>query len=136
MDKTQLEVLVREILTEKLSAASVRSFRTDISFTEADRLDTGDASHRVYTHDFFSLSHSPRLGVGMMQIEKSTFPWTLHYDEVDYVLEGTLIIRTEHGEVTAHPGEGILIPRGSSIHFSAPNFARFLYVTYPADWKK
>ena len=51
------------------------------------------------------------------------------------VLEGKLTIRTAQGEVTAHAGEGLLIPRGTEIHFSAPEDARFLYVTYPADWQ-
>ena len=29
----------------------------------------------------------------------------------------------------------LLIPKGSEIHFSAPDYAKFLYFTYPADWQ-
>ncbi|MFR0732987.1 MAG: hypothetical protein ACLSHU_01135 [Oscillospiraceae bacterium] len=54
---------------------------------------------------------------------------------MDYVIEGTLTVRTQSGSVTAGPGQVIFIPKGSQIQFSAPEYARFLYVTYPADWQ-
>ena len=135
MDKTQLEALVRQILAEKLGSNPVKFFSPNVTISENDRLDTGNPADRVYTHDLFSLTDSPRLGAGVMVMEKSTFPWKLSYDEIDYVLEGSLTVRTEQGEVSARAGEGILIPRGSSIHFSAPEYAKFLYITYPADWQ-
>ena len=37
--------------------------------------------------------------------------------------------------ITAQPGEVLLLPKGSEIQFSAREKTRFLYVTYPADWK-
>ena len=70
-----------------------------------------------------------------MEMERTTFPWTLNYDEIDFVIEGQLRIVHEEKTVTANAGELILIPKGSSIQFSVPDRARFLYVTYPADWQ-
>ena len=70
-----------------------------------------------------------------MEMENTTFPWTLQYDEIDYVISGQLTVQCCGKSVTAHPGELILIPKGSSIQFSVPEKARFLYVTYPADWQ-
>jgi ethanolamine utilization protein EutQ len=32
------------------------------------------------------------------------------------------------------PGDVIAVPKGSSITFGTPSWARFLYVTYPVDW--
>ena len=69
-----------------------------------------------------------------MEMKETTFDWTLNYDEIDYVIEGTLDILIEGRKITASEGELILIPKGSSIKFSVPNYARFIYVTYPADW--
>lgn len=100
----------------------------------ADRLDTGSSRDQVYTHDLFTLAESPRLGCGIMEMAATTFDWTLNYDEIDYVIEGSLTILKNGKSVTAGPGEIILIPKGSSIQFSVPGKARFLYVTYPADW--
>ena len=76
-----------------------------------------------------------RLGCGIMEMERTTFPWTLGYDEIDYVISGKLTIQYGEQSVTAGPGELILIPKGSHIFFSVPDKARFLYVTYPADWQ-
>lgn len=136
MNKEELMALVREILTEEQGGCPIRLRKLpEISVSENDRLDTGNASHRVYTHDLFSLAESPRLGAGIMEMTKTEFPWKLDYDEVDYVIDGELTIKYESHAVTAKKGELILIPKGSSIRFSVPDFARFLYVTYPADWQ-
>lgn len=99
-----------------------------------DRLDTGCDKDRVYTRDLFSLKESPRLGCGIMEMEQTTFDWHLEYDEIDLVIDGFLTIIKNGKCVTAGPGEVILIPKGSAIQFSVPGKARFLYVTYPADW--
>ena len=141
MDKQQLENLVREILLEQLGNSCtavhgvckvrVPALRT----TEADRMDTGNPADRVYTHDLFTLEQSPRLGAGLMEMENTTFPWTLNYDEMDYVIEGELSILIDGKKVTAGPGEMIYIPKGSSIQFSVSDRARFLYFVYPADWQ-
>ncbi|MCQ4720748.1 cupin domain-containing protein, partial [Flavonifractor plautii] len=64
-----------------------------------------------------------------------TFPWTLRYDEMDYVLSGRLDIRIGGETVSAGPGELIYIPQNSSIQFSVTGHARFLYFVYPADWQ-
>lgn len=135
MDREELKNLLREILQEESNCPIKKVNVSQIAVSEGDRLDTGDPSHKVYTHDLFSLQESPRLGCGIMEMEKTTFPWTLQYDEIDYVISGSLTVCFEDKKVTAGPGETVLIPRGSSIQFSVPERARFLYVTYPADWQ-
>jgi ethanolamine utilization protein EutQ len=69
-----------------------------------------------------------------MEMDHSAFDWTLNYDEVDYIIEGRLEVRKDGRTTSANKGEVIFIPKGSSITFSAPDFVRFMYVTYPADW--
>lgn len=141
MNKNQLESMVREILLEKLGCrcAATHGVRKvsvpALHTTEADRMDTGNPSDRVYTHDLFTLEQSPRLGAGLMEMKNTTFSWTLNYDEMDYVMEGELSILIGGEKVTAGPGEVIYIPKGSSIQFSVPERARFLYFVYPADWQ-
>ena len=135
MNRPMLEDLVRQVLQERCAAPVLLRECARCPVTEADRLDTGDPGHRVYTHDLFSLTESPRLGAGLMEMRKTTFPWHLEYDEIDYVIEGSLTVEFGTHAVTAGPGQVILIPKGSSIRFSVPEFARFLYVTYPADWQ-
>jgi ethanolamine utilization protein EutQ len=71
---------------------------------------------------------------GVLSLREGSFPWTLHYDEVQLVLEGELHITCGQERVVGRPGDVIAVPRGSSITFGTPSWARFLYVTYPADW--
>ena len=133
-----VEEIIIKILQEKLGSQEAYGVRKValpcVSVGPSDWLDTGKPGDRVYTHDLFSLEESPRLGCGIMEMEETTFDWTLNYDEVDYVIEGELTIINNGKSVTAGPGELILIPKGSSIQFSVPGKARFLYVTYPAVW--
>lgn len=74
------------------------------------------------------------IGAGFMQWEKSSFQWTLGYDEVDVVLEGELHICCDGNNYIGHPGDVFYIPKGTTVDFSTPKKVRFVYVTYPADW--
>ncbi|MBF0780130.1 MULTISPECIES: cupin domain-containing protein [unclassified Granulicatella] len=144
INRNELESLVRKILLEelltkdsakKVSKSGVTSIRLPkLDVRVEDRLDTGNPEHQVYTRDLLTLDESPRLGLGLMTMEKTTFPWHLEYDEVDYVIEGQLNIIVGDEVMSAGPGEVIFIPKGSDIQFSVPDKARFIYVTYPADW--
>lgn len=139
MDKQALEDLVRQVLLEKLGETPGETVKKvpvpRLKVTEEHRMDTGRAGDRVYTRDLFTLDESPRLGAGIMEMTDTTFPWTLNYDEMDYVIEGRLDIQTDRGTISAGPGEIIYIPKGSSIQFSVTGHARFLYFVYPADWQ-
>ena len=146
VNRSMIESLIRDILKEKLteeSGCGVRDVTREgvisvkvptVKVTQADMMDTGKPGDIVYTKDLFTLEESPRLGCGVMEMKETTFDWTLNYDEIDYVIEGTLSIIINGKTVTANAGELVLIPKGSSIKFSVPNYARFIYVTYPADW--
>ncbi|KKO51657.1 cupin domain-containing protein [Paenibacillus sp. DMB20] len=146
IDKKMIEEMVRKIIMEKVGADAIEqnvhrgsggitSVKVpNMKVTEEDRLDTGNPKDIVYCKDLFSLKESPRLGCGIMEMKETTFDWTLNYDEIDYVIEGHLDVIIEGTKVSAGPGEVILIPKGSKIQFSVPEYARFIYVTYPANW--
>ena len=142
MDKQVVEQLVAKIVSELMNGSCGRQEADGvisvplplIKVSEEDRMDTGKTGDVVYTKDLFDLQESPRLGCGLMEMDHTIFDWTLNYDEIDYVIEGKLTIWKNGKKVSAEPGEIILIPKGSSIQFQAEEYARFLYVTYPADW--
>ena len=135
IERSELEKLVREILNEKINPCDIKSVKVpQIPVRETDRLDTKNENDKVYTRDLFTLSESPNIGCGIMEMTDTTFDWSLQYDEIDYVVEGSLSIIKDGIKKTAEKGEIILIPKGSSIKFSVDGFARFLYFTYPANW--
>lgn len=145
IDSKVLEELVRKIIEEKLSnskedsdferhvdPSGIMSVKT--STVKPEKFDTGKEGDKVYLKDVMSVEESPRLGCGIMEMEESAFDWTLKYDEVDYVIDGTLEIIIDGRKVVGNKGDIIFIPKNSTIQFSVPEFARFMYVVYPANW--
>ena len=84
--------------------------------------------------DLLTVEESPRLGCGVMEMDATSFAWTLTYDEIDYVIDGTLEIIVDGRTVRASAGQVLYIPKNTSIQFSAPDKVRFFYVVYPANW--
>ena len=135
MDKHRMESIIRQVLLEHLAGGVTAVKVPELPVTEEHRMDTGNPVDRVYTRDLFTLEQSSRLGAGIMEMTDTAFPWTLNYDEMDYVVEGRLDILINGQTISAGPGELIYIPKGSAIQFSVTGHARFLYFVYPADWQ-
>lgn len=137
-DRAAIEELVRRVLLEKLGGNGPRVKKVEVPRLDVaaeHRMDTGNPADRVWTRDLFTLEEAPRLGCGLMVMERTTFPWTLTYDEMDYVIEGRLDILVNGQTVSAGPGEVLYIPKDTSIQFSVRDKARFLYFVYPANWQ-
>ena len=137
-DRAAIEELVRRVLLEKLGGNGPRVKKVEVPRLDVaaeHRMDTGNPADRVWTRDLFTLEEAPRLGCGLMVMERTTFPWTLTYDEMDYVIEGRLDIQVDGQTVSAGPGEVLYIPKDTSIQFSVRDKARFLYFVYPANWQ-
>lgn len=145
IDSKLLEDMVRKIITETLTGnANKEEFEKHVdpsgilsvklNTVKPEKFDTGKEGDKVYLKDLVTLEESPRLGCGLMEMDETCFDWTLTYDEVDYVIEGTLEINIDGRKVVGNKGDIIFIPKNSKIQFSVPNYAKFLYVTYPADW--
>lgn len=137
-DRAAIEELVRRVLLEKLGGNGPRVKKVEVPRLDVaaeHRMDTGNPADRVWTRDLFTLEEAPRLGCGLMVMERTTFPWTLTYDEMDYVIEGRLDILVDGQTVSAGTGEVLYIPKDTSIQFSVRDKARFLYFVYPANWQ-
>jgi ethanolamine utilization protein EutQ len=73
------------------------------------------------------------LGAGYVRMTDAEIPWTIKYDEVVLVLEGSLTIRTANADLTAGPGETIWLPEGTELTYIADS-ALLFYAIHPADW--
>lgn len=99
-----------------------------------EKFDTGKPGDKVYLKDVFTLEESPRMGCGVMEMVETVFDWTLKYDEIDYIMEGTLEIIIDGRKIVGEKGDIILIPKDTPIKFSCPDHAKFIYIVYPANW--
>lgn len=145
INQTLLKELIKKVIEVEMGNKSVPEYKfMDKSgvglvkldkMLKRDRMDTGNPQDEVYTTDLFTLEEGPRIGAGLMEMIKSTFDWTLTYDEIDYIIEGHLDIIIDGRTISGEKGDVILIPKHSKIQFSAPDYAKFLYVVYPANWQ-
>jgi ethanolamine utilization protein EutQ len=89
----------------------------------------------IQVTDVITAAQGSPMAAGFMTWGQGSFPWTLNYDEVDYVIEGQLEVRLENQVVIGDPGDVIYIPKGSNIFFGSPSYAKVFYVTFPVDWE-
>ena len=142
INKQMIETIVRQVIEEHfdnkkdpikhLDKSGIMSIKA--SKIKPVPFDTGKKGDKVWLKDLYSIDESPRLGAGIMEMEETSFEWALNYDEVDYVIEGTLEIVIEGRRIVGNAGDVLLIPKGSKIQLSSPGYCRFMYVVYPANW--
>lgn len=99
-----------------------------------DPFNTGNPRDKVGIREILTLKESPSMCPGFMTVEDSAFSWDLTYDEVDYVVEGTLDIIVNGKTYRGKAGDVFYIPRNTTVTFSSPDKAKFFFVTYPANW--
>lgn len=98
-----------------------------------DVFDTGDPNVNAYYQELVSKEES-KMSAGFLVIDHSDFEWELTYEEIDYVIEGTLTVTLNGRTFTAHAGDVLYVPSGSKVVWGSPDKARIFYTTYPANW--
>lgn len=98
-----------------------------------DVFDTGDPTATAYYQELVSKEES-HMSAGFLVIDHSEFAWELTYEEIDYVIEGTLTVTIDGKKYTANAGDVLFVPSGSKVIWGSPDKARVFYSTYPANW--
>ncbi len=143
MERQELEAIVEQVVRKVLegNTAGKPDFRKETDPSGILRIDTATVKCEpfeqpgVYLKDITTLEEAPRMGAGVMELDHTSFEWTLTYDEYDYIIEGELEIEIDGRVVRGKPGDILYIPRNSHIHFQTPSRARYAYFVYPADWQ-
>lgn len=99
-----------------------------------EKFNTGDPSHNVKIKEILNIKESPNMATGFMTMENTAFDWHLTYDEIDYIIEGTLEFIVNGKKYTGTAGDVFFIPADTKVTFSAPDKVKFFFVTYPANW--
>jgi ethanolamine utilization protein EutQ len=95
-----------------------------------------EPGQEVRAADVVTSADGSPVAAGFLVLTRGCFPWTLTYDEVQYVIEGELHLGTPDGVVVGHPGDVLYVPKGTEVTFGTPSWTRLLYVTFPADWEE
>lgn len=137
MDKGLLQQMIECLNAKKLpyeadtDASGLKVVRG--SSVKMDVFDTGNPDNKVYYQELVSKEES-KMSAGFLVIENSKFDWELTYEEIDYVIEGTLTVEINGKTYTAHAGDVLFVPSGTKVVWGSPDKARVFYTTYPANW--
>lgn len=80
---------------------------------------------------------SSSMGGGVATFDACSIEWTVLYDELIVVLEGTFRLRlggSESGTIEARPGDVIWLPEGTPVRYEGDG-AKVFYALSPVDWK-
>jgi ethanolamine utilization protein EutQ len=95
---------------------------------------TGNPNDKVGIKEILSTKESPNMGLGFMTMEESSFSWDMKYEEIDYIVEGTLEFTVDGKTYTGKAGDVFYIPKDTTVTFSTPDKTKFFFVVYPANW--
>lgn len=76
--------------------------------------------------------HGSELGFGFVRLTKARIPWTIKYDEVLFVIIGTLRVRTGGRTLELGPHDSIFLPAGTELVYEADD-ALVTYAIQPAS---
>ncbi len=89
--------------------------------------DQAQSAHLCGTED------DSKLGAGLVRLTGAAIPWTVRYDEIIVVLQGTFTVRTGTDVLTAQAMDSIWLPAGTTLTYEAEE-ALLFYAIHPADW--
>lgn len=96
-----------------------------------EKLDTGNDRDNVKIREVLNIKESPNMATGFMELDQTTFSWEQKYDELNYIIDGTLEYIIGGRKYTGRTGDVIFIPGDTKVTFSTPDKAKYLYVTCP-----
>lgn len=96
---------------------------------QMDVFDTGNPETNVSYQELIHKNES-HMNAGVLVIDHSRFGWKLDYEEIDYIIEGTLQITIDDKVYTATAGDVLYVPSGSEVVWESPDRAKMFYITY------
>lgn len=79
---------------------------------------------------------SRHMGGGIEYLENASIEWTVTYDEVLFIHDGTLIVELEGVQQECTPGDIVWLPNGTHLKYIARERVGYFYILYPFDWAK
>jgi ethanolamine utilization protein EutQ len=80
-------------------------------------------------------ANSKHMGAGLEILERISLRWTVTYDEVLFIHEGRLTVRTGGETFDCTPGDIVWLPSGTTLDYDASGGrCAYFYALYPVDW--
>ncbi|SCY89243.1 cupin domain-containing protein [Desulfoluna spongiiphila] len=99
-----------------------------------DVLDTGTPEAKASFREVVGDDDGAHVGAGFLEIDASRFEWVMEgYEEIDYVIEGTLTVSIDNRTFTAKAGDVFFVPSGAKVVWGSPDKARVFFATYVVE---
>ncbi len=79
---------------------------------------------------------STTMGAGIEVLENTRLPWTVTYDEILFIKEGTMTVHADGHAHACVEGDIVWLPAGTSLIYDAPGRCAYFYALYPVDWAR
>ena len=119
IDKNALREIISEVVKETLERQTEREFLKEKDESGIIKIrpstvkcEQFQGAEGVYLKDIVTLEEAPRMGAGIMELDHTSFEWTLTYDEYDYVIDGELEIEIDGRVIKGKAGDIIYIQIG------------------------
>ncbi len=121
-------------IVKEVDSSGIRLVRGNS--VRCESFNTGNPKDKVGIKEILTIKESPNMCTGFMTLDKTSFDWHLMYEEIDYIVEGTLDITINGKTYRGKAGDVFYIPADSKITFSSSDQVKFFFVTYPANWSE
>lgn len=96
-----------------------------------DVLNTGTPGAKACFRQVIGDNDGSHVGAGFLEIDGSSFEWVMEgYEEIDYVIDGTLTVSINDRTFTAKAGDVFFVPSGANVVWGSPDRARVFFATY------
>ena len=111
--------------------AAARHFKhSQLPFIPAKTADGETSIARVINQAF-----SRHIGGGLEVLDGVTIHWTVTYDEILFIHEGRMTVRTDQGAFDCGPGDIVWLPEGTTLEYDASGGrCAYFYALYPVNW--
>lgn len=103
----------------------------DVNFKPLDGIE-GEAAW--ISNEITSLSQT--MGGGFCKLQKATLKWQIKYDEILYVVSGSMFIEENGQQIRAEAGDVYFMKDGADIVYGTDDEAVFFYTLYPVNWRE
>ena len=115
------------LMTDEIRAPRVHRFE---ALVFEPRFEYGDMASLAET---CGAGDGSELGTGWCRLERARIPWTIRYDEVLTVIEGTLWLHAGGAVHELGPRDSIILHAGTELIYEAES-ALLHYAIHPSNW--
>lgn len=80
--------------------------------------------------------YSKTMDAGFIEMKESYFEWTLHYDEVFYIISGSMFIEANNEKIYANAGDIYYLTKGTKVVYGTDSEVKLFYSIYPGNWRE